>query len=42
MTGPMQCSYGQMMVDQTPKFDNQVKKRKKRKKKDERRPSKRT
>jgi len=33
---PMQgsgCHYGQAMVDQTPKFDNQIRKRKKKKKK---------
>ncbi len=37
MTGPMNCTYPQAMVDQTPKFDNQVRKgRKKRKKKRDR------
>lgn len=32
MTGPMQCSYPQAKVDQTPKYDNQLRKRKRRKK----------
>lgn len=32
----MQCSYPQTMVDQGPKYDNEVRKRKKKKKKDAR------
>ena len=33
MNGPMACSYPQAMVDQGPKYDNQVVKPRKKKKK---------
>lgn len=32
MNGPMQCQYAQTLVDQGPKFDNQVRKRKRKRK----------
>lgn len=33
MSGPMSCTYPQSKVDQTPRFDNQIRKRKKKRKK---------